>query len=392
MATPCLTKENGRIIGISDGRSLNRPSSEEGMPYIHTAEGHPRARAERAMPPLLWLAALGLLLQLMPVCFAWADAGVIKVQAVTIHTRLAGYGRVEPIAVLNLNAAQTGVVSELAVLPGEAVEAGTLLGRLAGPAVEAALAKRRMDVVSARAELTAAQKIAAIVRQEKEVRLATKKTLDQAEADLTAARARIDNAQTQLQVVQGMSELKAPVDGMVLSVDAAAGEQVQAGQTVLRLQPKGGLWLKAVYYGQEAATVRAGMRGRFEPAGGGPAIAVQVRTVIGPTAPDGGQAVGLVATVPAPAWRNGDAGLVALEGTPQTLAAVPTRALIIDRGRWWVLVRTAQGDQPTEIIPGPSRGESTLVESGIEPGAMVVVENAYLEFHRDFSKQYQPPD
>jgi len=43
-------------------------------------------------------------------------------------------------------------------------------------------------------------------------------------------------------------------------------------------------------------------------------------------------------------------------------------------------------------VPGPARGWQTFIERGLEPGAQVVVENAYLEFHRGISKNYQPPD
>ena len=76
----------------------------------------------------------------------------------------------------------------------------------------------------------------------------------------------------------------------------------------------------------------------------------------------------------------------------RSLVAVPTRALILDQGQWWVLVHTANGNQPRLVTPGPARGWQTFIERGLEPGAEVVVENAYLEFHSGISKNYQPPD
>jgi hypothetical protein len=71
---------------------------------------------------------------------------------------------------------------------------------------------------------------------------------------------------------------------------------------------------------------------------------------------------------------------------------VPTRALILDQGTWWLLVHTPQGIRRQAVVPGPSRGESTLIEKGLHPGAEIVVDNAYLLFHRDFSKSFQAPD
>lgn len=320
------------------------------------------------------------------------DAGVVVAQSRAIVTRFSAYARVEPVSILKLNASQAGILSGITVLPGEAVKADTVLGHLTGPEVKGLLSQRRSSVEAAEAALTAAEKILAITRQKEAERLSTKEAVYQAEADLAKARAGLDNARTQLRAARESVVLKAPVDGIVLTVDAAQGERVPAGRRILSLQPKGGLWLMAHYYGADASALRTGMSGQFEPADGSAAIPVKVRSLIGPIGPDGGQAVGLVAAVPAPRWLNGEAGRVTLSGAKQTFVAVPTRALILYQGRWWVLVRTEKGDQRRNVVPGPSRGTATLIRKGLEPGSRVVVENAYLEFHRNVSRQYQQPD
>ncbi len=323
---------------------------------------------------------------------AGADDGMVKAGVLTIRDRLTGFGQVVPIVVLKLNAAQAGVVNGLQILPGESVSLGSILGRLTGPGIESGLAQRRAEAESARAAFTAAGKVLAIARRQQKAQLATQKEVDRTTADLSESRARLDKALTELQAFQEAVTLKAAVDGTVLTVDAADGEQVQAGQTILSLLPKNRLWLKAVFYGSEAAAVHVGMNGSFAPVSGAAAIAVQVRSVMGALETDGGQAVGLVAAASQPGWRNGEAGPVMLEGGERTLVAVPTRALILDQGKWWLLVHTSQGNRPRQVVTGPSRGELTSIVQGLEAGTAVVVENAYLEFHRAFSKQYQPPD
>lgn len=335
------------------------------------------------------MVAVGLLLL---ATLARADSGVVNARASTVSIRLTGYARVESVALLELSASQTGVVTGLDLLPGDTVAAGHVLGRLTGPAVEQALARRRSAVTGAQAALTAAQRVLAIEEQSRKSRLATQKAVDQARAALAEARARLKDARSQLQAVQAAVVLKAPADGIVRAVHAADGEQIQAGQSILTLQPQHRLWLRAVYYGSDATAVTVGMTGRFEPADGGSAIAVKVRTVIGAVGPDGGEAAGLEATVAAPGWRYGQTGRVTLQGPRRSFVAVPTRALILDRGRWWVMVRTPEGERPRPVVPGPTRGESTLIEKGLAAGTAVVVENAYLEFHRNFSQQYSPPD
>jgi cobalt-zinc-cadmium efflux system membrane fusion protein len=128
-------------------------------------------------------------------------------------------------------------------------------------------------------------------------------------------------------------------------------------------------------------------------------VPVTVASVSAALAPDGGESVGLVAAKPAahrkkvpPPWLNGERGIVTAEDSTRSMIAVPTRALILDRGHWWVLVRTTQGDHRRAVVPGPTRGWQTFIEKGLESGQRIVVQNAYLEFHRGISQHYTPPD
>lgn len=339
--------------------------------------------------PRLWLAGFAFLLIAHPV---WAGGGTMVARTRTVTLSLQGFARVEPVTLLRLKASQEGTVAGLKVLPGESVQAGAVLGHLAGPAPRAMLAERRGEVAAARAALTAARKTLVLERENLKAHLSARKVVYQAEAAQTEAQAQFDSARSRLRAAQASLTLRAPAAGIVLSVEAAAGERVESGQTLLTMQPADDLWLTATFYGADAAAVRVGMIGRFASAYGGAAIPVQVRTIIGITKPGGGRVVGLTAISSSPDWHSGDAGTVTLIGGKRTLVAVPTRALILDRGRWWVLVHTPQGNRRQAVVPGPSRGESTLIEKGLKPGAEIVVENAYLEFHRDFSRRYQPPD
>ncbi len=107
---------------------------------------------------------------------------------------------------------------------------------------------------------------------------------------------------------------------------------------------------------------------------------------------DGGRRVELAATTADPGWFNGEAGTLRLAAGQETWVAVPTRALILDHGSWWVLVRHGQADQRRQVTPGPSRGDWALIRKGLAPGAEVIVDNAYLRFHRLFARHYQAPD
>jgi RND family efflux transporter MFP subunit len=321
-----------------------------------------------------------------------ADTNFITAQPQTVTNHFEAYAQVELIAVLPVRVAQAGVVGGLEIVPGNAVQAGQKLAELGGPEIQALLVQVEATVSSARTNLLAVQKSLAIQQQQLASHLVTRQMILQAESATAQAQSAFDTAQAQLQALRQAITLKTPVDGTLLAVNATDGERVSIGETILTLQPADKLWLKAVYYGTEAAAIQNGMTGQFSPADGGEAIPVKVCSVFGSLKSDGGESVGLVAATSSPGWLNGESGTVTLDGTVRSLVVVPTRALILDQGQWWVLVHTAKGNRPQAVVPGSTRGWLTFIERGLEPGAEVVVENAYLEFHSGISKNYQPPD
>ncbi|NNN04557.1 MAG: hypothetical protein HKL90_01515 [Elusimicrobia bacterium] len=152
------------------------------------------------------------------------------------------------------------------------------------------------------------------------------------------------------------------------------------------------LWLKAAFYGADVNAIRAGMSGTFVPASSGRTVPVKVCAKFGLLRADGGESVALLAASPRPDWANGMFGTVTLIGPVETLVSVPTRALILDGGRWWVLARTPAGDVPQEVELGPTRGWQTFIERGLKPGTRIVVADAYLRFHRNVAQSYQAPN
>ncbi|MDE2142864.1 MAG: hypothetical protein KGJ84_10670 [Elusimicrobia bacterium] len=152
------------------------------------------------------------------------------------------------------------------------------------------------------------------------------------------------------------------------------------------------LWLKAALYGADVNAVRAGMSGLFVPAGSSRPVPIKVCAKFGLLRADGGESVAMLATSARPDLVNGMFGTVTLTGPVQTLVAVPTRALILDGGRWWVLASTPGGDVPQEVELGPTRGWQTFIERGLKPGTRIVVADAYLRYHRNVAQSYQAPD
>ncbi len=333
---------------------------------------------------------LGIALLLAAGSAAAADSVVVQMR--TVDVSLAAYAQVTPVVPSRLRAQATGELAAVAVQPGDRVAAGQVLARLAGAEISARIAARRAAVHAAQAAVTVARQALAVEREKFTGKLATRLAVDKAQAALTQALAVRDRGRAELRAALAAAQITAPSAGTVLSVDAAAGERVTAGQLLLTLQNSGSLRLRAVFYGTAAATVRSGMAGQFQTVDEAAPIAVQVRSVAGQLQRDGGEVVWLKATAPQPGWRNGEAGRVRLRAGSRSVARVPTRALILDRGQWWVLVRRDGHDVRQQVVPGAADGSDTSILHGLTAGERVVVTNAYLRFHRDVAARFQPPD
>ncbi len=316
----------------------------------------------------------------------------VRVETATFTNRLQAYARIEPVAVLPIRAALAGSIKGLSALVGQPVHAGEKLAELDGPEIAALQAQDRAAVESARTNLSGAEQLLEVAKRQLTSHLSTLQTVAQAEGELAKAQANVLTAESQLHSLQGLTTLKAPTDGTLLAVQTSNGERVSAGETILIIQPADSLWVKADYYGSSAPMIQVGMSGEFRPASGGNPIPVTVTSIAAKLASDESESVGLTAAAGSPAWLNGERGEVILNGEVRSLVAVPTRALVLDQGQYWVLLRTNKGNVARAVIPGPTRGWNTFIEQGLEPGSEVIVENAYLEFHQNISKKYAPPD
>jgi RND family efflux transporter MFP subunit len=321
-----------------------------------------------------------------------AQLRYVTAQLGEVTPELEAYGQVEPIAVVPVSAAQTGVVAGLRVVPGMHVRAGEELAHLNGPEITSLLMQSQADVRSTQAQLNATQKSLEIQKQQLAAHLSTRQVVHQAESAVAQAQTSLDNAEARLRAARQMRTISAPANATVLTLNTADGALVSAGQPIVTLQTASQLWLKASYYGADLGAIRIGMSGSFVPADSTHAIPVKVSAVFGSMISGGGESIALVSTDPKSRWINGEFGKVTLHTAQRRLVMVPTRALILDQGKWWVMVHTPKGDHPQAVVPGPARGWQTFLEEGLNPGSQVVVANAYLLFHRGISKRFQLPE
>ncbi len=339
-------------------------------------------------PPRLWIMAV--MLALLTPLAAQADDGILVVKEASFPGALKAYAQVRSIQVLTVQTLVTGQVEDLAVLPGQHVQAGQVLARLRGIAQSSQVAAAMASAAQARAaQDLAGQNYASIKKTYPDI--STRQQLQAAMAAVKDAQARLAAARAQLTLIQGGGQVRAPSAGTVLSLAATTGQNLTAGSTLLVLQPDHGLWLRADFYGNAIRQVSAGMNGKFLPADGGAAIPVRVRSVINEVESDGGRSVGCVPIGQA-GWIAGEAGTLILDGGARSWPALPSRALILDAGQWWVVIRENGRYRNQRVTVGPEEARWTAITDGLKAGQQVLVTHAYGVYHRDFARTYQQPD
>ncbi len=314
----------------------------------------------------------------------------VPVRSTRCAQAVTGFAVVEPPAPATVAAVTAGIVSGLTALPGDRVTRGETLATLTGPEVSAARAQASAAVIEARAAVQAARATLAADHAKLPERLVTQQDVAQAEANLAAASAKVDLSRADRARLQQSLSIAAPVAGTVQSVPVGSGSRVAPGETILTIQPAAGRFLSATLYGRTVFRIGIGATGHFAPATAAAPDKVAVTGVHSQSVADGGVALTLsFAGSPPP---PGTFGRLDFSLPFQSLPAVPSRALILDRGKWWVVVHRAGGDHPVEVVPGPVSRDSTCIEHGLTVGEQVVTVDPYLAYNRGIAAQYQPPD
>lgn len=319
---------------------------------------------------------------------ATAAPVTLPARAVSYRPEVRAWAQVEPLAPLVMRTAVAARIARVLVVPGQAVKAGEPLVVLAGPQLEGELSAARARRQAAQRELAAAQRTLAAAERTYPV-VTDRKTLDDAQAGLAAAESESAAAVAALAALQAQQTLSSPAPAVVSEVGEASGADLPAGTSLVTLLPRGSLWLRAEVFGDPPSPATASAR--FLPAGGGPAAVVHPVAELPARAPDGARVFNFTSADPVD-WQAGETGDLVWQGLPQTAVAVPSEALILDAGHWYVLTEVHDKLAAQAVTPGPTRGTEVLITQGLRAGVPVVVRQAYLLFHRGFSARYAPPD
>lgn len=282
-----------------------------------------------------------------------------------------------------------------APLLGTPVKRGTVLAAIAPRALAGAdRATLAADVAALEAEVTAAK--AELVRAQRLVadQAAPAKTADEARTRLQVAEARLAGAGGRLAQFDASAagggggrrfELRAPIDGILVTIDAATGESVEEGKVLFDVIDLARVWLVAHVFEPDVPRVEAARTAWFTIEGYAQpftiddtnARLVTVGRVIDPKT----RTVPVIFEV-----DNGDGRLrignftkvVIATGAPRSALAIPESAIVDEAGRAvaYVMIEGEAFERRPLRLGTRSTGWVEVLE-GIAEGERVVAKGAY---------------
>lgn len=151
-------------------------------------------------------------------------------------------GRLQAVQQAPLSFEVGGRVDRVAVEIGESFEAGQVLARLDARSYRLALEERKGQLAEARAKLAEAREDFERQKRLYQDGWVAKAGYDRALSALETARSRVQTARARVDIAEedlGDTKLTAPYAGSVAARQVEPSQQVQAGDTVLRIQGRG---------------------------------------------------------------------------------------------------------------------------------------------------------
>ena len=277
--------------------------------------------------------------------------------------------------------------------PGQAVRRGELLATLApAPAAPEAGARADLAVVEADARLQAAR--AAVERAERLIvdRAISQRKVDDARRELRVAEETVQAARRTRAVFSGAAagrgggtyRITAPIDGVIVEVEATAGKSVTSGELLFRVVNLDELWIRARVPEQQAAMIRSDQDAVFQLPGldtwlpldvtGDDAVASVVN--VGRTVDRRSRTVDVIYALREPDERLRVGAMLRVAvpaGQPWRGVAVPRGAVLDDDGRSVVYVQVeGEAFEERTVRVGPRSGARVGIESGVSAGERVV--------------------
>lgn len=278
----------------------------------------------------------------------------------TMDDVVSGYGVVspQPRSLQAISLPRPGQIVGLPVSAGQVVRRGTpLLEFSTGATAALGYQQARHAVAFAQGEVTRIEQLVGQQLATQSQLAAARKTLADAEASL--------HGQESIGAGKALEQIVAPFDGVVMSVQAAQGDRLAAGATVLQLARTGGQRVLLGVEPSDVARVRTGMPVRVNPVfGARRPLAGRVAQVFGMINPQT-QLVDVLVEISGDGSMPGTRVRADIQVSRQQVWTVPRSAVL----------RDARGAYLFQVAQGKAR--RVEVQTGLESAGLVAVQGAF---------------
>jgi len=284
-------------------------------------------------------------------------------------------------ALSTVGAVVAGRLGKIKVQVGDRVKAGTALATLESSGA----AQMRADIARAKAELQRAEDRAKrqAIMQKSGVGL----EIERAEADVQLRQTRADYERS-VQAVRLLGDgtgqaivLRAPIDGVVLRVNASIGAAVEAGAVLFELGEPGALWIVADVFDNDLPLIEKGAKATIQISALPEPVSGHVAAVSAAMQPDLRRGAVYIEFDDAHLiLRPGMFARASIEAAGPRRIVLPTIAVLIkDKKQTVVYVERADGlFEPRNVVTGQARDGFVPVLEGLGDGERVVISGALL--------------
>ncbi len=288
---------------------------------------------------------------------------LVDVESIALESRIDASGVLgfneRDVAVVQGRAA--GIVQKVSPMaPGDQIKAGALIAELLVP--EWAAAEQELLAVTASGDAGLLQ--------------AARDRLHLLGLDASEI-ARLESEGT----ARSSFHVRAPISGLVQTLDIRMGMTLAAGQTLVRINGLSSVWLEVAVPESLAGEVQVGDKAQVRLASrGAPLIHGRVNALL-PSLNDATRTLRIRVELgnPGGVLRPGQSAQVTLSAKSKAAAlAVPTEAVIRTGKRSLVMLSHEGSFRPVEVTLGQEVGDRTVIVSGLEAGQQVVASGQFL--------------
>lgn len=309
--------------------------------------------------------------------------GKVERRALTGGVAIPADVQFEPTGTAHVGSLVAGRFTKVAVALGDRVQKGQLLATVASTDVSSARAK----LATSMARLKAAEATLQRQQQLSSEGIGARRSLVEAEAQVSELRAEVEGTQRQLSVfgsgAPGELSLVSPIDGVVVELHATLGETAKPEEPAFIITDPSRVWVRGNVPELEISRLRLGSAAMVRLHAFPDAVMTGTLTYIAPALDERSRSLPIKVMLAKPdaRLRSGLFGSIELlgGGADERVLAVPIEAVATVDGQTVVFVATGEPDtfKPTPVLLGRRAGPFFELQKGLDEGAPIAVSGAF---------------